>query len=99
MLPTSSLFAFMGFGGGEVVVIFLIVLLLFGGQRMPELARGLGKAIREFKKATAGVEEELKRALAEPPPDRSIKPAPPADPAPTPPPALQPPETPPADKA
>ena len=94
MIPVSSPLAFMGFGGGEVVVIFLIVLLLFGGQRMPELARGLGKALREFKKATAGVEEELKRALAEPPPDRSIKPASPVNPPATTPPALKPPETP-----
>ena len=36
----------------------LIVLVLFGGQKLPEFARGLGKSIREFKKAAAGVEEE-----------------------------------------
>ncbi|MFA6961055.1 MAG: twin-arginine translocase TatA/TatE family subunit [Opitutaceae bacterium] len=55
-----------GLGGGEMMLIFFIILLLFGGQRMPELARGLGKSIREFKKATSGVEEQIKKALEEP---------------------------------
>lgn len=57
-----------GLGGGEIIVIFLVVLMLFGGQRLPELARGLGKSVREFKKATSGVENEIKRVLEEPPP-------------------------------
>lgn len=48
-----------------MVLIFVIVLVLFGGQKLPEFARGLGKSIREFKKAAAGVEEEFKRALEE----------------------------------
>lgn len=54
-------------GGGEMLLISFVVLLLFGGKKMPEFARGLGKSIREFKKATAGVEDEIKRALAEEP--------------------------------
>ena len=59
-------FAFIdGLGGPEMVLIFVIVLVLFGGQKLPEFARGLGKSIREFKKAAAGVEEEFKRALEE----------------------------------
>lgn len=57
-------FAFIeGLGGPEMVLIFVVVLMLFGGQKLPEFARGLGKTIREFKKAAAGVEEEFKRAL------------------------------------
>ena len=52
-------------GGSETMVIFVIVLLLFGGKKLPEFARGMGKSIREFKKAAAGVEEEFKRALDE----------------------------------
>jgi sec-independent protein translocase protein TatA len=59
-----------------VVVIMLIVLVLFGGKKLPEFARGLGKSIREFKKAAAGVEEELKRALEED--EAAHKPAAPA---------------------
>lgn len=54
-----------GLGGPEMMLIFVIVLVLFGGQKLPEFARGLGKSIREFKKAAAGVEEEFKRALDE----------------------------------
>ena len=40
------------FGGPEIIVIALAVLLLFGGKRLPELMRGLGKGIKDFKKAT-----------------------------------------------
>ena len=54
-----------GLGGPEMMLIFVLVLILFGGQKLPEFARGLGKSIREFKKAAAGVEEEFKRALEE----------------------------------
>lgn len=54
-------------GGPELLLIFILVLLLFGGQRLPDFARGLGKSIREFKKATSGVEEEIKRAMEERP--------------------------------
>ena len=54
-----------GVGGPEMVLIFVVVLVLFGGQKLPEFARGLGKTMREFKKAASGVEEEFKRALEE----------------------------------
>lgn len=50
----------------EVLVILLVVLLIFGGKRIPELARNLGKAVREFKKAKDDVEQELTR-VGEPP--------------------------------
>ena len=46
-------------GMQEMIVIFLVVLLLFGSKRLPELARGLGKGIREFKKATQELKDEL----------------------------------------
>ncbi len=64
-IPTHafSLAFIEGIGGAEMVMIFFVVLLLFGGQKLPELARGLGKSVREFKKATAGVEEEIKKAM------------------------------------
>jgi sec-independent protein translocase protein TatA len=59
-------FAFIeGIGGPEMVLILVVVLVLFGGQKLPELARGLGKSMKEFKKAASGVEEEFKRALEE----------------------------------
>jgi sec-independent protein translocase protein TatA len=61
----STLFALFDVGGGEMILIFVVILLLFGGKRMPELARGLGKSINEFKKATSGVEAQLKQAMEE----------------------------------
>lgn len=54
-----------GVGAPEMMLIFVIILVLFGGEKLPQFARGLGKSIREFKKAAAGVEEEFKRALEE----------------------------------
>jgi len=53
----------MGFGSigmPELLIILLVVLLLFGAKRLPELAKGLGKGIREFKDATKQVENEFK---------------------------------------
>ncbi|MDE0825362.1 MAG: twin-arginine translocase TatA/TatE family subunit [Akkermansiaceae bacterium] len=49
-------------GGPEIAVIFLVVLLLFGAKKIPELARGLGKSMGEFKKARTEFEDEIKRA-------------------------------------
>jgi sec-independent protein translocase protein TatA len=67
MNPSIYSLAFIeGIGGPELMMIFFVVLLLFGGQKLPELARGLGKSVREFKKATAGVEEEIKKAMEAP---------------------------------
>jgi TatA/E family protein of Tat protein translocase len=76
-MPTSlSTLAFIGdIGGGEIMLVFLVVLMLFGGEKMPELARSVGKALREFKKMTSGVEEQLKQAMAEPPPKPRPAPA------------------------
>lgn len=44
-------------GGQELIIIFLIILLLFGAKKLPELAQGLGKGIREFKRAAREVED------------------------------------------
>ena len=49
-------------GGMELVVIVLFVLIFFGAKKIPELARGMGKGIREFKDATKEVKNELDEA-------------------------------------
>ncbi len=48
-----------GLGGWEILLIVLVVLIFFGAKRIPELARGLGKGIREFKDATKEINDEI----------------------------------------
>jgi sec-independent protein translocase protein TatA len=59
-------------GGWEMVLILAVVLVLFGAKKLPELAKGLGQGIKEFKKATRDVQDELQSAMddAPPPPRR-----------------------------
>ena len=55
------IFGFLGsLGGTEILLIVLVILLFFGGRRIPELARGLGKGIREFKNASSGKHDDQK---------------------------------------
>lgn len=54
-------------GGWEMMLVLFVVLLLFGGDKMPQLAKGIGKSIREFKRAAGDVEREIKRAIDEVP--------------------------------
>ena len=53
---------FMNLGGQELILILLIVLVLFGARKLPELARGMGQAIREFQKAKDEFSDELHSA-------------------------------------
>ena len=50
---------FENLGMGELLVILIVVLLLFGSKKIPEIAQGLGKGIREFKKSIKEVEEQI----------------------------------------
>tara|TARA_B110000908_G_scaffold116154_1_gene136210 strand:+ start:500 stop:724 length:225 start_codon:yes stop_codon:yes gene_type:complete len=50
-------------GGGELIVIAVIILLLFGGKKIPELMKGLGKGIREFNSAKANIKDELDEGM------------------------------------
>jgi sec-independent protein translocase protein TatA len=63
----SILLFFGSLGGWEILLILFVVLLLFGAKKIPELARGLGKGIREFKDATSGIKDELERSVNEDP--------------------------------
>jgi sec-independent protein translocase protein TatA len=56
-----------GLGGQELILILLIILLLFGAKKLPELARGLGKGMKEFKKAQNEIEEEFNTVADEKP--------------------------------
>jgi sec-independent protein translocase protein TatA len=51
--------------GGEWITIGIVILVLFGGRKIPELARGLGKGIREFNDAKKGVQEEIESGMKE----------------------------------
>jgi sec-independent protein translocase protein TatA len=55
-------------GGWEIVLILAVVLILFGAKKLPELAKGLGTGIKEFKKATREVTDEISSAMDAPPP-------------------------------
>ena len=48
-------------GAGEIMLIVLVILLLFGAKKIPELAQGLGKGMKEFKKSLKDVEDEIKK--------------------------------------
>lgn len=54
-----NLLLFGSFGAGEVIVIALIVLLLFGGKKIPELMKGIGKGVKSFKDGVKGIEDEI----------------------------------------
>jgi len=64
----NTTLAVLGLGGGELVLVLVVVLILFGAKRIPEFAKGLGKGINEFKKASRDVQEEIERSVEEPPP-------------------------------
>lgn len=62
-LPIMSLFAFLpNLGGPDLIIILLIILVLFGAKKLPELARGMGSAIKEFQKAKDEFSDELHTA-------------------------------------
>ena len=75
-------------GGPELLLVMFLILLLFGGEKLPQLARGLGKSVREFKKVTSEAQNEIKRAIDDAPeptgPKAPTTPAPsgPAEPLP-----------------
>jgi len=52
-------------GAGEIILIVLVILLLFGAKKIPELARGLGKGMSEFRKGLKDVEKDIKEAAEE----------------------------------
>ena len=59
---TSSLLFLGDIGGSELILIMVVILIFFGANKIPELARGLGKGIREFKDASSEIRNEFERA-------------------------------------
>jgi len=64
---TAILAGILGLGAPELIVILIILLVLFGGQKLPGLAKGLGQSIKEFKKAAKDEEPEAPSAEAKKP--------------------------------
>jgi sec-independent protein translocase protein TatA len=79
----NTMLGLFNLGGGEIILILALVLILFGAKKLPELARGLGQGIKEFKKATREVTDEVQHAMDDTPsesakslPPRSAQPEP-----------------------
>lgn len=60
-------------GGSEWIVIILVVILLFGGKKIPELMKGIGKGIREFNDAKSSVKSEIEEGMKEKDKDEEIR--------------------------
>jgi len=60
----TSLLFIGGLGGWEIMVILLVVLVFFGANKIPEIARGMGKGIREFKDATKEIKSEVEKGVS-----------------------------------
>ncbi len=62
----------------EIILIFLVVLLFFGAKRLPELFRSFGKSVKEFKKATTEIEDDIRTAMEDAPANKTQPPVQPA---------------------
>ena len=58
----DSILLLFNLGTGEIIVIVLVILLLFGGKKIPELMKGVGKGVKSFKQGLNKVEDEIKKA-------------------------------------
>lgn len=72
MISNSVMLFISGLGGWEVLLIVFVMLLLFGAKKIPELARGLGKGIQEFKHATNEIKNEVNRGMDDVPSQNTI---------------------------
>ena len=63
-MELTSIFLLLGnLGTGELVLIGMVVLLMFGGKKLPELMKGLGKGMKEFKEAQKDVQEQISKSM------------------------------------
>jgi sec-independent protein translocase protein TatA len=68
----NVIFGLFNLGGGEIILILALILILFGAKKLPELAKGLGQGIKEFKKATREVSEEVSNSMEDAPPQKRL---------------------------
>jgi sec-independent protein translocase protein TatA len=67
-MTLTSIFLLLGnLGTGELVLIGMVVLLMFGGKKLPELMKGLGKGMKEFKEAQKDVQEQITKSMDDEP--------------------------------
>ena len=66
-MESGIILGLMGLGGQEIFLVALFVLLFFGAKKIPELMRGIGKGMREFKDAMSGIVNEVRNAAKETP--------------------------------
>lgn len=59
----NSILNLMGIGTSEVIIIVFVILLLFGGKKIPELMKGIGKGVRSFKKGMNEIEDEINKPI------------------------------------
>jgi len=62
-MQSNQMLAIFNLGGGEIILILAIVLILFGAKKLPELARGLGQGIKEFKNATGNASAGMRDVI------------------------------------
>lgn len=62
---TASILNLFNFGTGEIIIIVFVILLLFGGKKIPELMKGIGKGVRSFKKGMNEIEDEINKPVEE----------------------------------
>lgn len=58
----NSILMFLNLGTGEIIIICLVILLLFGGRKIPELMKGLGKGVKSFKEGMSEVQDEIQKS-------------------------------------
>ena len=75
----NTTLAVLGLSGGELVLVLVVILVLFGAKRIPEFAKGLGKGINEFKRASREVTDEIERATDDTPPAPRTPSTPPSE--------------------
>ena len=80
----NAILAVLGLGGGELVLVLVVILVLFGAKRIPEFAKGLGKGISEFKKASREVTDAIENEQTTPTPKAPTTPATPQNQPPSP---------------